>query len=36
MIKTDWLKYCGNTPYTYNGLNIGSGGNGCGVCIFQG
>ena len=28
MIKTDWLKYCDNTSYTYNGLNIGSGGNG--------
>ena len=20
MFKNDWLKYCGNTPYTYNGL----------------
>ena len=20
MLKNDWLKYCGNTPYTYNGL----------------
>ena len=21
MIKTDWLKYCGNTPYVYNDLS---------------
>ena len=28
MFKNDWLKYCGNTPYTYNGLyNSGSGWN---------
>ena len=28
MFKNDWLKYCGNTPYTYNGLyNSGYGWN---------
>lgn len=28
MIRTDWLKYCGNTPYTHNGLyNSGYGWN---------